>query len=354
MNVRGKVTGKVTGKFLRKMKRVVIKDVAREAGVSINTVSRALNDKPDIRSETKEKVLEAAVRLGYRPNRLAKGLRSNKTGTIGVIVTDIANPFFGAVVKGVEKAARERDYSVILQDTDEDYEREREAIQVMLSEQVDGILLTPVQTRTEAIEQLKESAFPFVLLGRHFDDIETDYVVTDDVQGGFLATEHLIKQGHERIAFINGPLYISSAKERFRGYRKALDRYEIELDEALVSAGAITMEDGYRATKALLGRRPRSTAIFAYSDFVAFGVMRAVRETGLRIPEDVAVVGYDDVEFSSCLEVPLTTVRIPKKELGEEAAKLLNGEVRGKRGLHYEAKKLEIELVVRQSTQEGR
>ncbi|MCD5408911.1 LacI family transcriptional regulator [Candidatus Bipolaricaulota bacterium] len=196
------------------MVNVTMRDVARAAGVSVNTVSRALAGKPDVSPETRARVLKVAEELGYRPNKLARGLRSNKTRTIGVIVTDIANPYFGALVKGVREAAYRHGYSIILQDTDEDYAREGEAIEVMLAERVDGLLITPVQTGTETIEKLKESGLPFVLLGRHFDDLETDYVVTDDVQGGYLATEHLIKLGHTRIAMINGPLHISSAKER--------------------------------------------------------------------------------------------------------------------------------------------
>jgi len=328
-----------------------MQDVAREAGVSVNTVSRALAGKPDVSPETRARVLEVAERLGYRPNKLARGLRSNKTGTIGVVVTDIANPFFGALVKGVERAARQHDYSIILQDTDEDYEREREAIQVMLAERVDGLLITPVQTGTETIEELKEAGLPFVLLGRHFDDLETDYVVTDDVEGGFLATEHLIKLGHKRIAMINGPLHISSARERFQGYKKALDHYGIELDESIVSAGATTTEEGYELTKSLLDRPARPTAIFAYSDFVAFGVMRAIREARLKVPEDVAVVGYDDVEFSSHLEVPLTTVKIPKGLLGERAVESLLNKIDGKvSDRKPEQIVLQVKVVTRAST----
>jgi len=337
------------------MRRVTLRDVAREAGVSVNTVSRALNGKPDVSPETRAKVLKVAERLGYRPNRLARGLRSNKTGTIGVIVTDIANPFFGALVKGVEEAARKSSYSIILQDTDEDYEREEEAIQVMLAERVDGLLITPVQTGTETIERLKESGLPFVLLGRYFDNLETDYVVTDDVRGGYLATEHLIKLGHTRIAMINGPLHISSAKERFEGYKRALAHHGIELDESLVSAGAVTMEDGYRAAQALIQRRKRPTAVFCYSDFVAFGVTKAIREHGLRIPNDIAIVGYDDVDFSSYIDVPLTTVRIFKEELGKQAVALLlekvQDEVIGRKNdARRGGLKLDVSLIVREST----
>jgi len=332
-----------------------MRDVAREAGVSVNTVSRALSGKPDVSPNTRARILKIAERLGYRPNRLARGLRSNKTFTIGVVVTDIANPFFGALVKGVEEAARKSNYSIILQDTDEDYEREKEAIQVMLAERVDGLLITPVQTKTETIEELKEAGLPFVLLGRYFDDLETDYVVTDDVQGGYLATEHLIKLGHKRIAMINGPLHISSAKERFEGYKRALAHHGVELDESLVSAGAITMEDGYQAAQALFQRRKRPTAVFCYSDFVAFGVIKAIREYGLRIPDDVAIVGYDDVDFSSYIDVPLTTVRIFKEELGKQAVVLLLEKVQdevinGKNDARRGRLKLDVSLIIREST----
>jgi len=303
--------------------QVTIRDVAEAVGVSVNTVSRALNDKPDVSAETKAAILETAKKLDYRPNKLARGLRSNKTQTIGVIVADIANPFYGAMVKGVEKAARASNWSIILGNTDEDYEKEAEVIQTMLADRVDGLLIVPAQAGTETIKQLQESKFPFVLLGRRFDDLPTDYVVTDDAQGGFIATEHLIKLGHKQVAMINGPLRVSSAKERLRGYKKALETYGLEIDETMVSAGAMTTEDGYRITKALLDRRVHPTAVFAYSDFVAFGVMRAIREAKLNIPNDIAVVGYDDVEFSSCLETPLTTIAIPEQELAINAVRVL-------------------------------
>jgi len=326
-----------------------MRDVARVAGVSVNTVSRALAGKPDVSPSTRAKVLAVAERLGYRPNRLARGLRSNKTGTIGVIVTDIANPYFGALVKGVERTAREFDLNIILQDTNENYACEKEAIQVMLAERVDGLLITPVQTKTETIEKLKESGLPFVLLGRYFDNLETNYVVTDDIQGGYLATEHLIEHGHIRIAMINGPVYISSAKERFEGYKKAFAHYGIELDDSLVSTGAITMADGYRAVKALIRRRRRPTAVFCYSDFVAFGVMGAIREAGLHIPDDIAVVGYDDVEISSFWEIPLTSVRIPREELGREAVKILVNKINSEEKT-YLKKKIPVTLMERASS----
>jgi len=329
---------------------VTIRDVAAAAGFSVNTVSRALNDKPDVSPETKRIILDTAKRLGYRPNKLARGLRSNKTQTIGVIVADIANPFFGAVVKGVDQAARKRNWSIILGNADEDYEREKEAVQVMLAEQVEGLLITPCQKEKGTIEELQKTGLPFVLLGRCFDDLPTDYVMPDEVQGGFLATKHLLEMGHTKIAMINAPLYISSAQKRLEGYKKALTQYGIDIDESLITTQALTVEDGYNVAKKLLCHHSLPTAIFAYSDFVAFGVMKAIRETGLRIPEDIAVVGFDDVEFSSCLEVPLTTIKTPKERMGREATKALLEKIE-KRHQHVRKEiKLEVKLIVRQST----
>lgn len=330
------------------MKHVTLRDVAKETGFSINTVSRALNNKPDVSAETKCIVLETAKKLSYHPNKLARGLRSNKTQTIGVIVADIANPYFGALVKGVETEAQERHQSVILQNTDEDYAREERAIQVMLEEHVNGIILTPTQKRKETVNTLLRLGIPFVLMARRFDDLDTNHVVADDVQGGFLATEHLIQLGHKRIAMINGPLRISSARERLQGYRDALERHGLKRERSLIATGAVTMEDGHEAAESLLKRHPRPTAVFAFSDFVAFGVMRAIRESGLEIPNDVAVVGYDNNQFAPCAEVPLTTVDVPKEKLGAMAARVLNEHATNNRPVTR--LKIPVSLIVREST----
>lgn len=323
-----------------------MKEVAEAARVSVNTVSRALNGKPEISPETRAKILEVAAKLGYRPNRLARGLRSNKTGIIGVIVADIANPYFSMLVKGIVKATRAHDYSIVLQSTDENYAREEEAIQVLLAERVDGVLLAPTQRGTETIEELDESGIPFVLMSRYFTELDTDYVIMDDLQGGFLATEYLLKQGHERIAMVNGPLYISSARERFEGYKKALSEHGLKVDTSLIVTGALTMNDGYKAARRLLQSSPPS-AIFAFSDFVAFGVMRALREQGLKVPKDVAVVGFDDIMFASCLETPLTTVGGRTEMVGYEAAELLIRKLSGKGATELHQIRLPVQLVMR-------
>ena len=333
------------------MKRVTLRDIASLTGFSINTVSRALNNKEEVNTDTRTKILAAAAQFGYRPNRLAKGLRSNKTGTIGIVVADVANPFFSALVKGIARAARELDYSIILQDSDENYAAEEEAIQVLLAEQVDGILITPVQSEQETIERLIKAHFPFVLVGRYFHDLDTNYVVPDDYQGGFIATDHLLQQGHRRIAMVNGPLHISSARERFQGFSDALAKYDVPIDRSLVSTGALTVEEGLDLARSILKRVPRPSAIVCYSDFVAFGVMQAIREIGLSIPEDIAVVGFDDARMASCLQVPLTTIQSPKEELGRQAMQLL---VHRLEKDHHDGetdqRKLDVTLIPRESS----
>jgi len=326
-----------------------MRDVAREAGVSVNTVSRALAGKPDVSPKTRAKVLAVARRLGYRPNKLARGLRSNKTFTIGVIVTDIANPFFAELVKGVEEAARQNGYSILLEDTSEDPEKEATAIQVMLAERVDGLLITPVQSARDTLEEVLESEFPTVLMGRYFPDLKIPYVVTDDVRGAILATKHLIDLGHRNIAHVGGPLHISSAQDRLSGYRQTLQAYGIPIREEYVLTGAVTLEDGYEAGKELLKLKPLPTAVFAYSDFVAIGLMQSLLDEGLCIPDDVSLIGYDNIIFSAYTRVPLTTVEISKRDLGREAVKLLLRLLKSGSTSKRQSKKLSVKLVLRQS-----
>jgi len=329
-------------------RRPTMKDIAQATGFSLSTVSRALSNKPDVDPQTHERILDTARQMGYQPNRLARSLRLSTTRTIGVIIADISNPYFGALVKGIEKEARRSGHSVILLDTNEDYAREEEAVAVMLEEQVAGVILTPTQRESGTVQRLLEAGLPLVLASRRFSDIKTNYVVTDDFHGGLLATEHLIAFGHERIAMINGPMHISSAVERFEGYRQALRRHGLPFEEANVTTGSVSIDDGFEAAMGLFNRKPFPTAIFAFSDFVAFGVMKAIRENGLGVPDDISVVGYDDNLFASCLETPLTTVHVPKEQLGMEAAQVLQRQIEG--GQPLRQVELLVELTEREST----
>ena len=234
------------------MKYITLKMVAERARISVNTASRAINNKPDINLETKKRVLQIAKELGYIRNAAAVALRTKKTGTIGVVIADNRNPFYAEVLNGVEEAAREKNYHIILANTQRDYRKEEEAINLLLAKRVDGLLITPVQDKDDDIKNLIDANIPFVVVGRDFKNIEVDAIYNDEVKGGFLATEYLIKKGHKRIALVNGFLHKSPAKGRLEGYKKALNKHRISLDESLISLGDINIEDGYERTKQML------------------------------------------------------------------------------------------------------
>ena len=320
--------------------------VAEKAEVSVNTASRAINNKPDINEETKKRVLQIAKELGYIRNAAAVALRTKKTGTIGVVIADNRNPFYAEVLNGMEEAAREKNYHIILANTQRDYKKEEEAINLLLVKRVDGLLITPVQDKDDDIKNLIDANIPFVVVGRDFENIEVDAIYNDEVKGGFLATEYLIKKGHKRISLIDGFLYKSPAKGRLEGYKKALNKYRISLDESLISVGDINIEDGYERTKQMLEKNLDFSAIFAYNDMMAFGAMQAIKEKGLRIPEDIGLVGYDDIPFSSLISPALTTIRLKKQDLGVESVKLLFSRINGNR---KKTKKimLDVELITR-------
>ena len=328
------------------MKYITLKMVAEKAEVSVNTASRAINNKPDINEKTKKRILKVAQELGYIRNAAAVALRTKKTGTIGVVIADNSNPFYAEVLNGMEEAAREKNYHIILTNTQRDYRKEEEAINLLLAKRVDGLLITPVQDRDDDIKNLIDANIPFVVVGRDFENIEVDAVYNDEVKGGFLATEYLIEKGHRRIALINGFLYKSPAKGRSEGYKKALNKYKVPLDESLISVGDINMEDGHERTKQMLEKNLDFTAIFAYNDMMAFGAMQAIKEKGLRIPEDIGLVGYDDILYSSLISPPLTTIRLEKQDLGVESVKLLLSRINSNR---KKTKKimLDVDLIVR-------
>ncbi len=330
------------------MKYITLKMVAERAGVSVNTASRAINNKPDINEETKKRILKVAQELGYVRNATAVALRTKKTGTIGVVIADNRNPFYAEVLSGMEEAAREKNYHIILANTQRDYQKEEEAINLLLAKRVDGLLITPVQDRDDDIKNLIDANIPFVIVGRDFENIEVEAVYSDEVKGGFLATEYLIKKGHKRIALVDGFLYKSPARGRLEGYKKALKKYGILLDDDLLSVGDIDVKDGYERTKQLFEKELDFTAIFAYNDMMAFGAMQAVKEKGLRIPEDIGLVGYDDIPFSSLISPSLSTIRLKKQELGAESLKLLLSRIN--RG-HKKTKKimLDVELQIRET-----
>jgi LacI family transcriptional regulator len=307
-----------------------MKDIAKKAQVSVNTVSRALNDKPDISEPTKEKIQEIAKQLNYKRNILARNLRTTKTKTIGVVISDNSNPFFAKVLKGIQDATNGHGYQIILCNTEEKYEKEEEAIQLLIELRVAGLLITPTQTRIDNLLELKQLGVPFVLLARKMENIMTNYVVCDDVEGAYIATSYIIQQGHRKIAFLGGLSFLSDAKGRLKGYKQALSEKQLEFNPSLVRVGYFNPETGYEAMKQILMEQERPTAVFCFSDYVAMGAIKAIQEKQLEIPYDIAVVGYDDIEFATYLKIPLTTIKNPQYSMGVEATGLLLSIIEGK------------------------
>lgn len=329
---------------------VTMKDIAQRAGVSVNTVSKALRGKSDISKQTRQKILKIAREIGYIKNTTAFALRRNQTKTIGVVIEDSSNPFFAEVLKGVETATRKSGYQLLLMNTETDTRAQSEAIRTLLERRVEGLLISPFGENTEDFERLLNMNFPFVLLGRHMYRPDIDEVYSDEIKGGYLATEHLISVNRKRILFINTDMNNSASKMRYEGYKKALCDFGIDLsqDYLVVVPHNRNMEAGYQGVKEAIKRGISFDAIVCYNDMFAFGAIKALDELGKKVPEDVAVVGYDDVSFASYFRPPLTTVHIQKHEMGLEAFKVLLERIRGTRK-KYKQLILDVELVVRRS-----
>lgn len=310
---------------------VTIHDVAREAGVSHTTVSRALNNKGELSPETRVRILAAAERLHYVPSSVAQALSSGATKTFGLVITNSASPVYAAIVHAIEGAAHAVGYGLLLCNSAEDQEQALRCLAMLRAKQVDGLIVAPAQTDRRDIDALQRSGIPFVLLLRYFPDLPTDYVIMDNVLAGRLATEHLLARGHRRIGHVAGPEHMSSAQGRLDGYRRALEAADLPFDEGLVRHTAFTMEGGHQAALHLLNSPRRPTALFAATDMQAVGVLKAAKELGLSVPEDLALVGGDDIELAEFLEAPLTSFTQPADEIGAQVVAILMARIGGDR-----------------------
>lgn len=330
---------------------VTIKDIARKAGVSYATVSRALNNRPEVNEKTRREIQKLAEEMGYKPNALARSLVTRESKTLGLIIPDITNPFFPEVARGAEEAAAQAGYSIFLCNTNWEEEKERKYLALLEEKRVDGIILASViNDEQQMMEYLADSTVPLIMINRVLKNVHTHYVVIDNVRGAGLVMEHLIENGHRDIAFVGGLSHVEATRERLQGYKMMLGAYELPVKPELIRLGSFRRESGYSNALELLKLSPRPTAIFAANDILALGVLQAAADLNLRVPGDLAVVGFDDIPFASYAEVSLTTVAQPKYAMGEMAAKILIEEI--KEGPSREKKKiiLQPELVVRRSS----
>ncbi|MHC4725580.1 MAG: LacI family DNA-binding transcriptional regulator, partial [Planctomycetota bacterium] len=309
-----------------------LKSIAQELNLSESTVSRVINGlaaQYRISSKTEKAVLELVDKLQFSPNLLARSLRLSKTHTIGLIIPDISNPFFSTITRFIENNANQHDYTVMVCDTDENTSKEKESLDILLSRQVDGLIVMPVGKQSKHFERIKEMRLPIVLVDRYFPEVGLPYVSSNNFQGVYDAVSYMIQNGHKSIACVQGLLDTMANSERVRGYRQALVDHNLKVDETLIAGENFGAENGYVHTKLLLSREPQVTAVIALSNLIAMGSIRAIREKGLRIPDDISIIGFDDQPYCAYLEPPLTTVGQNEDEMGRIAIDLLLKQIEG-------------------------
>ena len=332
---------------------VRMKDIARDLGVSAVTVSKVLRNHRDIGSETRERVLQRIKELNYQPNQNARALATGKTHLVGLIVPDLLHQFFAQLTKGVSRNLRKQGYGLIIASSEEDPEFEKQEIDQMLARHVDALIIASTQKTAQSFKRISARHIPYVLVDRKLEGLSANFIGTDDVKAGTLATEHLIEKGCRRIAHIGGD-YLSTAADRLAGYRAALAAHgfdapkkyiflRTQLDDAAVATG-------YSAMQALLKLQPKPDGVFCFSDPIATGAMQAILEKGLRIPEDVAIVGCGNVLYASALRVPLSSVNQESETMGECAAKMVLELVNSRAKTEPREMRLRPELVARASS----
>lgn len=329
---------------------VTLKDIARELGVSIVTVSRAVHGRPDVSPETRKAVLDLAARMRYRPNSVARSLVTRRSNVWGLIVPDLMHSFFVEISQGVESVAAQHNIHIIIVNSHEDVEKERSEILALIERKVDGLIVASCQPSygESNLDILEDEHVPFVLVDRYLGERSWNYVLCDNERVGYLATEHLINLGHKAIAHIYCPgLPISNL--RLAGYRHALKDRGIRLQSELERPGGVTQEAGYHAMKSLLALKPAPTAVFAFNDPVAIGIMEAAFDSGLSVPADLAVVGAGNIAHGNMLKVALTTVEQRPFESGQKAAEVLLGAIGKEAILDPATLIMEPQLIVRES-----
>jgi LacI family transcriptional regulator len=325
-----------------------IKQVAAHAGVSSATVSHVINGTRYVSEPVQEQVRKSMNDLGYRPNALARSLRSGYTHTVGLILPDSANPYFAEVGHSIENAAFEAGYSVILCNTENDFEKESFYMDVLTKKQVDGVIFVTTGEGSDSLKNLAEIGTPTVVMDRDFPGLELDVVLADSFQGGYLATQHLISLGHKRIGCIAGPSSINPSFRRVIGYKQALQAANLDVEPELIMNGDFHPKSGWDVARAMLSQPDAPTAIFACNDLMAIGALRAAVELGLQVPDDLALVGYDDIELASYTNPSLTTIKQPKVEMGLAALNFLLGRIKNKQSAPQRAL-LPVSLVIRGS-----
>ncbi|MBL8153103.1 MAG: LacI family DNA-binding transcriptional regulator [Anaerolineae bacterium] len=327
-----------------------IQDVAKRAGVAPITVSRVLNHTGYIREETRQKVEAAIAELGYVPNSLARGLRIKQTKTIGLVLTDITNPFFTILARGVEDVASQAGFNVFLCNTDESESKQMGYLTALLQKRVDGILMVPAGSTTVPVDLIRDHGAEVVVIDRRLPTSQVDVIRCESIDSSYRLVSHLLELGHVRITILTGPRGVSTAEDRLSGYKAALVDAGVEIDDALIHYGRFTQESGYEMAQKAMRYLPMPTAMFTANNFIAIGAVKAVQEAGLQIPEDISIVTFDDLPNSLVINPFFTAIRQPSYEMGHSAAELLLARLSGGEMGPYREIILPTEFLVRASS----
>lgn len=345
----------MTEKGRKTNRSITMKDIAKKLKVSVTTVSLSLSDQKSSRisDDTRKKIVKVAKRLNYRPNYMARSLVGKETNSIGLVLTTLRNPFYAEIAQDIIERATELDYSVSIFSAREGLQNQHRSIEDFVKRGIDGLIICSALREDAFIYELADKGFPFVLAMRNvkirIGKPPIDYIVVDNVRGGFMATEHLIKMGHKRIALILGPKHTSTGYDRHKGALAALNEYGITADPKLILTGDFFRNSGYDLAKRLLKQNQKPTAIFAANDHMAIGVVDALHENGLTTPEDMALIGFDDIEMSGLPGIDLTTVSQKKAMMGSLAVDHLIAKYKGDKAHFVQATMLDPILVIRKS-----
>ena len=329
-----------------------IRDVAKQAGVAPMTVSRVINNSGYVSEDTRTRVEEAISRLGYVPNMLGPSLRFNQTNTLALVLTDITNPFWTTVARGVEDAAQEAGYSVILCNTDESEAKQDQYLTMLLKRRIDGILLVPSTSTSNVVQTIKNQGVKVVVLDREVNDTEVDVVEGDSVGGAYQLTRYLIELGHQHIAILSGPQNVSTSSQRVAGFCRAIEEANLSHNTANIYWGEFSQTLGHEMVRRALQSTPRPTAFLAVNNFIANGALQALREMNIRVPEDVSVVSFDDIPVSINPMPFLTVAAQPAYEMGYQATQLLVARLVNAGPETVQKIILPVEILIRQSSGE--
>lgn len=310
--------------------RIKLSDIAAKTGFSVNTVSHALNDKPDISTETKDIIKKAAKSMGYIKNSSAMFMRMGLTKNIAIIIPDVANPHFSVIIKEIEASLKSFGYTAVIINTNEDESEEKEAIISAVSRNSDGIIICPCQRSKKNIKLLNDLSVPYVFLGRRFDSSSSNYVICNDYNSGFIAAEYLIKKGHKNIIYFNAPTYISSARERLDGIKAAFLKNSLFFpNENIYTVKIGSGSASFSHIKAVIKSREDFTAIIGFSDLIAMQAVAAAEDIGKKVPDDISVMGFDDIMSRFKFPLSLTSVSSHKAEMAQESVSILMNQING-------------------------